>query len=216
MKIAVLLKGSSIASYSHWQYNDLISTNYKNNIQNLKTNLLEANDCDVFFHTWRSPEVPAEKYEIMAKEYDSVSYMIEEDIPGDYGPNLGKKVATTASKVIEIYKEYTKKNLNSYDLIIMVRFDVYLFFKLDFKKIFENVDLTNLVCVYDVSTFAEDFDIDKSRTKIKNLRLLMGETNKHSLHGIIKQISRDSHLISGCNDEWKTCMKEDLYVIHYR
>ena len=63
MKVAILLRGSSINTYEHWQFKEQVSVNYKNNIDNLKTNLLNNYDCDVFFHTWKEADRDDVDYE---------------------------------------------------------------------------------------------------------------------------------------------------------
>ena len=80
MKVALLLKGSSIGSYDHWQFGDRVTVNYEHGLENLKSNLIENNNCDVFFHTWKNEDVDMSRYEKMVGDFNAASYVIDEDI----------------------------------------------------------------------------------------------------------------------------------------
>jgi len=163
MKIALLLKGSSINRYKHWQFGDEISVDYRNNIENLKSKLIVPNSCDVFFHTWKSDGVDEDRYHALAKELSATDYIVDEDIPGDHGPNLGKKVITTTGRVIECYENYVKKTGNSYDLVVVCRFDLYFLHEVRLK-ILEHWKLANTVFVYSIGHNREVSILDKKAT----------------------------------------------------
>ena len=165
MKVALLLKGSSINSYHHWQYKDRISIDYKHSLENFKANIIDNNNCDVFFHTWKSQDVDIDRYEEIAKDYNAVSYIIDDDINGDYGPNLGKKVITTTKRVIQCYKEYITKYNKVYDLVIICRFDLFFFHKIDLRKILDLNILGNTIFVYALESNINNSVINKSTTK---------------------------------------------------
>ena len=165
MKVALLLKGSSMNSYNHWQYKDRVTIDYKHNIQNLKSNLIDNNNCDIFFHTWKNENIDLSRYEKMAQDFNAVSYIIDDDISGEHGPNLGKKVITTTKKVIECYNDYVKDNNLSYDLVIICRFDLFFFYEVRLQNIFDCGSLKNKIFVYALENNIDNSVIDKTTTK---------------------------------------------------
>jgi len=166
MKVALLLKGSSITSYDHWQYKDRIEIDYKHNIDNLNENLIKDNNCDVFFHTWKSENVDIKRYEEMADKLKAVSWSIDDDVSGEHGPALGKKVITTTKKVIDCYRKYKEENQVDYDLVIICRCDLFFLQKINLSKILENWKKpSNSVWVYALGPNIDNLYINKSSTK---------------------------------------------------
>lgn len=167
MKIAVIFKGSSINFYNHWQYKDLVEVNYKHSLNNIKTNLLDSYDCDVFFHTWRCSDISVDQkdYEQLAIDLKAKSYIIDEDIPGDHGPNLGKKVITTTKKAIDCYRDYQKKTGTKYDLVIICRFDLFFLNNFNHAHVINSKYKNNSVFVYALGPNINDEIINKEKTK---------------------------------------------------
>tara|TARA_A100000172_G_scaffold16038_2_gene8578 strand:- start:8820 stop:9647 length:828 start_codon:yes stop_codon:yes gene_type:complete len=165
MKVAILLRGSSINTYEHWQFKEQVSVDYRNNIDNLKTNLLNNYDCDVFFHTWKEADRDNNEYDQLALDFNAKAYAYDDDIGGAHGPELGKKVVLNAKRVIEIYNQYKQKTNTHYDLVVMIRFDVYLFHKLDLETIRKTQELHDRVFVYAMGPNLKKKYIDKESTK---------------------------------------------------
>lgn len=165
MKVAVLFRGSSIGSYEHWQFKDKISVNYKNNIDNLKNNLLDKYECDVFFHTWRQKDVDFSEYEQLIADLKPKSYLFDEDIDGTHGPDLGGKVTLNAKRVIEVFNDYRIKNKKDYDLVIMLRFDVYFLQEFDLQEILNTQEIQNKIFVYAMGPNSGKTFVDKNSTK---------------------------------------------------
>lgn len=165
MKVALLLKGSSIGSYDHWQFGDRVTVNYEHGLENLKSNLIENNNCDVFFHTWKNEDVDMSRYEKMVGDFNAASYVIDEDISGEYGPNLGKKVVTTTKRVIECYNDYVEKHDLSYDLIVLCRFDLYFFHQVRLESVLKQASFKDKVFVYALESNTDNSTIDKETTK---------------------------------------------------
>ena len=165
MKVAVIFKGSSINTYNHWQFKDLVKVNYKHNLDNIKENLLDPNNCDVFFHTWKSDNHELEEYEQLAVDIGAKSFVIEEDIPGSHGPELGKKVITTTKKAIDCFRDYKNKTKTAYDLIVVCRFDLFFFHSVQIDKIAATDFKNNAVFVYALGPNINNEIIDKEGTK---------------------------------------------------
>lgn len=167
MKIAVIFKGSSINFYNHWQFNDLLEINYKHSLDNIKINLLDVHDCDVFFHTWRCTDISVNQknYDQLAVDLKAKSYIIDEDISGDHGPNLGKKVITTTKKAIDCYRDYQKKTNTKYDLVIICRFDIFFLHNINLAHIIDSEYKNNSIFVYTLGTNINNKIIDKEKTK---------------------------------------------------
>jgi hypothetical protein len=166
MKVALLLKGSSIASYDHWQYKDRIEIDYKHNIDNLNQNLIKDNNCDVFFHTWKSENIDINCYKEMASDLNAVSWSVDNDISGEHGPALGKKIVTTTKKVIDCYNKYKEENQIDYDLVIICRFDLFFLQKINLSKILETWENpSNSIWVYALGPNVDNLYIDKNTTK---------------------------------------------------
>jgi len=166
INIALIFRGSSRSSYEHWQYGDRITVDWQNNIDNLKENLIKPNNCDVFFHTWEENLEESEGQEAaIAKELSAISYRVDESISGEYGKPLGKKVATTAKRGIEVFYEYVEKTQKTYDLIILCRFDLYFFYKVDLKKHINKDCLKDHVFIYGLEANVDNPYIDKQTTE---------------------------------------------------
>jgi hypothetical protein len=166
MKVALLLKGSSIASYDHWQYKDRIEIDYKHSIDNLNQNLIKDNNCDVFFHTWKSENIDINCYKEMASDLNAVSWSIDNDISGEHGPALGKKIVTTTKKVIDCYNKYKEENQIDYDLVIICRFDLFFLQKINLSKILETRENpSNSIWVYALGLNVDNLYIDKNTIK---------------------------------------------------
>jgi len=166
MKVALLLKGSSIASYDHWQYKDRIEIDYKHNIDNLNQNLIKDNNCDVFFHTWKSENIDINCYKEMASDLNAVSWSVDNDISGEHGPALGKKIVTTTKKVIDCYNKYKEENQIDYDLVIICRFDLFFLQKINLSKILETWENpSNSIWVYALGLNVDNLYIDKNTIK---------------------------------------------------
>ena len=165
MKIAVLFKGSSISSYEHWQFKDKVSVHYKNTINNIKQNLLEKYDCDVFMHSWVQNAFDASEYEKLVDDYKPKSYILDNDIDGTFGTPLGKKVLMSTKKVFDIFENYRKENNIIYDLVIVLRFDIYFLQDFDLRNILDIKDLNNKVFVYALGPHLQQQSIDKNSVK---------------------------------------------------
>jgi hypothetical protein len=169
MKIALLLRGSSISSYTHWQFKDKIFVHYKNNFDNIKKHLLDKYDCDVFFHSWKQEGIPDSQYQELVEDYKPQSYMFDDDIDGTYGPPLGKKVALSAKKVIDTFEKYRQDNRIDYDLVIMARFDVYFLQEINLQNILSSQNISNKIFLYTMGPNLNKDYVDKNSTKTQGI-----------------------------------------------
>ena len=163
MKVALLLKGSSINQYSHWQFGDPIYVDYRESLLNIKNNIIEPYNCDVFFHTWENKKFK-DDYKSLVSDYKPVQYKIDNDIPGSHGPELGKKVIQTTKSAIDCFFDYSTKNNISYDLIILSRFDLFFAEQLDLSKIIDNYCLKEkIVFVHETKEYVWGSDLKLSK-----------------------------------------------------
>ncbi len=169
MKIALLLKGSSIGSYEHWQFKDRTHVHYKNSIDNLRRFLIDKYDCDVFFHTWKQDAVDLDEYSELVSDFKPKAYLIEKDIDGTHGPALGKKNVLTTQKVIETFENYRKSNQVDYDLVILTRFDAYFLQEFNLQKIKELEDTENNIFIYAMNSNLGRQFIDKNTTATQGI-----------------------------------------------
>lgn len=180
LKVAVLLKGSAAGVYKHWQYGDFVGTDISIGFENMRHAVLDKYECDIFMHTWRHPEQPAAKYEDILEFTSPVSYLIEDDISGAPGKDLGEKTLRTTQQVIDLYTRYVEENAVSYDLIILTRCDWWPFHELKLEKILEDAttvrpwsddedaateSLKNKIFVYSRYLNLPLTEIDKETTK---------------------------------------------------
>lgn len=171
MKIALILKGSSINKYKHWQYGDEIYVDYKESIDNIKENIISQYDCDVFFHTWENIKYK-EEYKSLISDYNPIKYKIEKDIPGSHGPELGKKVVITTKSAIDCFLLYSKEKNAKYDLIIISRFDLSFPEKLNLSEIIDNYNLEEkIVFVHETKEYiwGSELELSKDLTKDQGL-----------------------------------------------
>ena len=171
MKIALLLKGSSVNKYKHWQFKEEICVDYEKSLTNIKNNIVDLYDCDVFFHTWENEEFK-NRYDKLISDYKPVSYKIEKDIPGSHGPELGAKVIQTTKCVIETFLEHVDKTNTHYDLVIVSRFDLYFAEKLNLEKITNNFNLDDkIVFVHEtkVGLWGNNINLSKQLTEKQGL-----------------------------------------------
>ncbi|MBE6450564.1 MAG: hypothetical protein E7016_01210 [Alphaproteobacteria bacterium] len=131
----------------------------------IKKHILSKYDCDVFMHTWSDTEHSTQTWHNMKSKVQTVNQKMLEKIEKQYLPKMtlvekqilpeddtlmacmhNKKAKMISAngmkfmlksqiKVNELRKQYAKKNGINYDIVLMLRPDIYLYSDLDINKI---------------------------------------------------------------------------------
>lgn len=130
MRIALCLKGNIGGNAGKSKDRNL--PNAKKSFDCWKKNLIDINDIDVFFHCWDK-----QYEEELLKWYNPKKYLFEEQI--DFKNNNLRFFATKSNayssyKSITLMNECELSNNMKYDIVILSRFDVSIFKKIDFDK----------------------------------------------------------------------------------
>lgn len=134
--------------------------NFKQSYTSLKKYFLDKYDCDIYFHSWKTPlfestnfgggnhqyQLNEEDYNELVELYQPKNYILEQpivfDASGYQCPIWRYPLNTILSMYYSVYKSFSlcKQSNTEYDLIIRTRFDLdYSQLPLDLDKIDKNL-----------------------------------------------------------------------------